>query len=119
MLSPSTPSASTSSRAASAIRRSVRRFGTVLLNLPCTVYGVHVQRTYDGTAAPVELRRGPLLRLSASVGLSLFGSEITVLALPLTAVAVLDASAGQVALLAAAGTAPFLLLGLPARGMGG
>jgi MFS family permease len=48
------------------------------------------------------------------VGVSLFGSEITVLALPLTAVAVLDASAGQVALLAAAGTAPFLLLGLPA-----
>ena len=36
------------------------------------------------------------------------------IALPLAAVAVLDASAGQVALLAAAGTAPFLLLGLPA-----
>jgi MFS family permease len=53
-------------------------------------------------------------RLWASVGVSLLGSEITLLAMPLAAVAVLDASAGQVALLAAAGTAPFLLLGLPA-----
>ena len=53
-------------------------------------------------------------RLWGSVGVSLLGSEITVIALPLTAVAVLHASAGQVALLAAAGTAPFLLLGLPA-----
>jgi MFS family permease len=53
-------------------------------------------------------------RLWGSVGISLLGSEITVIALPLAAVAVLDASAGQVALLAAAGTAPFLLLGLPA-----
>jgi MFS family permease len=48
------------------------------------------------------------------VGVSVLGSEVTVLALPLTAVAVLHASAGQVALLAAAGTAPYLLLGLPA-----
>src|SRR4051794_8970694 len=53
-------------------------------------------------------------RLWGSVGASLLGTEITAIALPLTAVAVLDASAGQVALLAAAGTAPFLLLGLPA-----
>jgi MFS family permease len=36
------------------------------------------------------------------------------LALPLTALTVLHASVGQVAALAAAGTAPFLLLGLPA-----
>jgi MFS family permease len=78
------------------------------------VYGLHVQRTDSGTVAPAELHNGPFRRLWASVGLSLFGSEITVLALPLAAVAVLDASAGQVALLAAAGTAPFLLLGLPA-----
>jgi MFS family permease len=45
---------------------------------------------------------------------SLLGSEITVLAMPLVAVTVLDASVGEVALLAAAGSAPFLLLGLPA-----
>lgn len=48
------------------------------------------------------------------MGVSLLGSEVTVLAMPLAAVAVLHASAGEVALLSAAGTAPFLLLGLPA-----
>ncbi|WP_433616618.1 MFS transporter [Dactylosporangium sp. CA-139114] len=53
-------------------------------------------------------------RLWGSVGVSLLGTQITVLALPLTALGVLHASAGQVAALAAAGTAPFLLLGLPA-----
>jgi hypothetical protein len=53
-------------------------------------------------------------RLWGSVGVSLLGSEITVLAMPLAAVSVLDASAGEVALLSAVGTAPFLLLGLPA-----
>lgn len=46
--------------------------------------------------------------------MSLLGTQVTMLALPLTALGVLHASAGQVAALAAAGTAPFLLLGLPA-----
>jgi MFS family permease len=45
---------------------------------------------------------------------SLLGTQVTMLALPLTALTVLHASAGQVAALAVAGTAPFLLLGLPA-----
>lgn len=63
---------------------------------------------------PSVWRSAPFRRLWGSVGVSLLGSEITVLAMPLAAVAVLHASAGQVALLAAAGTAPFLLLGLPA-----
>ena len=46
--------------------------------------------------------------------MSLFGSEVTELALPLVAVLVLDADAGQMGLLAAARFAPFLLLTLPA-----
>jgi MFS family permease len=76
------------------------------------VYAVTVRRTDD---ARESVWHSPgFRRLWGSVGVSLLGSEITVLALPLAAVAVLDASAGQVALLAAAGTAPFLLLGLPA-----
>jgi len=59
-------------------------------------------------------RRGGFARLWGSVGVSLLGTQVTLLALPLTALGALHASAGQVALLAAAGTAPFLLLGLPA-----
>ncbi len=54
------------------------------------------------------------LRLATATGVSLLGSQVTLLALPLTAVLVLHASAGQVAALATAGTAPFLVLGLPA-----
>jgi MFS family permease len=45
---------------------------------------------------------------------SAFGSEVTTLALPLTAVLVLHASTFQVGLLTTAGFAPFLLIGLPA-----
>jgi MFS family permease len=74
---------------------------------------------YDVTGRRTEARSGVwrdrrYRRLWGSVGVSLLGSEITVLAMPLAAVGVLDASAGEVALLSAAGTAPFLLLGLPA-----
>ncbi len=52
------------------------------------------------------------LRLWTAQSISLFGSEITVIALPLTAVLVLGASPLQMGLLAAAGRAPFLLVGL-------
>lgn len=45
---------------------------------------------------------------------SAFGSQVTILALPLTAVLVLHASTFQVGLLTTAGFAPFLLIGLPA-----
>ena len=45
---------------------------------------------------------------------SQFGSQITVLALPLTAVLILHASTFQVGLLTTAGFAPWLLIGLPA-----
>lgn len=58
--------------------------------------------------------RGGFGRIWGSVAVSLMGTQVSALALPLTALAALDASAGQVALLAAAGTAPFLVLGLPA-----
>jgi len=53
-------------------------------------------------------------RLWAAAGVSAVGTQLTLVAMPLLAVAVLRASAAQTALLAAAGTAPFLLLGLPA-----
>jgi MFS family permease len=45
---------------------------------------------------------------------SMFGSQVTILALPLTAVLFLHASTFQVGLLTTAGFAPFLLIGLPA-----
>src|SRR5690242_11809247 len=55
---------------------------------------------------------GDFLRLFAAQGVSLFGSEITLIALPLTAVLVLGASPAQMGLLAALEKAPFLLVGL-------
>src|SRR3954471_8524214 len=120
---PSMPSWSTRCNAASAMRRSViPRFGIRFLSVPgvsdriaigsCTVYAVAVRRT--GHVRGGVWRNAGFRRLWSSVGVSLLGTQITVLAMPLAAVAMLDASAGQVALLAAAGTAPFLLLGLPA-----
>ena len=65
-------------------------------------------------------RRGGLWRhrdfrlLWAGETVSLFGSEVTELALPLVAVLALDAEAGQMGLLAAARFAPWLLVTLPA-----
>src|SRR5215210_3761779 len=57
-------------------------------------------------------RHADFRRLWAAQTASLFGSEITALALPLMAVLVLGASPLQMGLLAAAGTAPFLLCSL-------
>ena len=55
------------------------------------------------------LRRHPdFLRLWAALSVSLVGSEVTLLALPLAAALTLHASAFQMGLLAAAGQAPFL-----------
>src|SRR5919107_6385461 len=59
-------------------------------------------------------RHADFRRLWAAQSASLFGSEITALALPLMAVLLLNASPVQMGLLAAAGTAPFLLCSLPA-----
>ncbi len=59
-------------------------------------------------------RHAGFLTLWAGQTVSLFGSRITLLALPLTAVLALHASAAQMGLLAAAGSAPWLIVGLPA-----
>lgn len=53
-------------------------------------------------------------RLWAGQAVSQLGSQITLLALPLVAIRTLDASAFEVGVLAAAETAPFLVIGLPA-----
>ena len=53
-------------------------------------------------------------RIFASVVVTHFGAQITVLALPLTAVTVLNASPTQMGFLMAAEIAPFVLLSLPA-----
>ena len=52
------------------------------------------------------------LRLWAADTVSQFGSQVTLLALPLAAALTLDASAAQMGLLTAAGTLPWLLIGL-------
>ncbi len=58
--------------------------------------------------------RGGFGRLWGSIAVSLMGTQVSLLALPLTALVALEATPSQVALLVAAGTAPFLVLGLPA-----
>jgi MFS family permease len=64
---------------------------------------------------PGGLWRHPDFRkLWAGETVSLLGSEVTELALPLVAVLALHAGAGQMGLLAAARFAPFLLVTLPA-----
>jgi MFS family permease len=59
-------------------------------------------------------RHPDFLRLWGAATVSQLGSQITLLALPLAAVLVLDASAFQVALLTTFDFLPFLLFGLPA-----
>jgi MFS family permease len=59
-------------------------------------------------------RNADFLRLWGAATVSQIGSQITLLALPLVAVLVLDASAFEVALLTTFDFLPFLLFGLPA-----
>lgn len=59
-------------------------------------------------------RHRDFIRLWAGETVSLFGSEITELALPLAAVLTLGADAGQLGLLGAARFAPYLVFTLPA-----
>jgi MFS family permease len=67
-----------------------------------------------------ELRRGELwrdrefLKLWAAQAISQVGTQVTLLALPLAAILVLDATATEVALLGAVEVLPFLLFTLPA-----
>ena len=58
-------------------------------------------------------RNRDFLQLWAGETISLFGSEVTELALPLTAILVLGADAGELGLLGAARFVPFLLFTLP------
>jgi MFS family permease len=59
-------------------------------------------------------RNGDFLRLWSAQTISQFGSQITILALPLAAILVLDASAFEVAALTAVEWTPWLLFSLPA-----
>lgn len=63
----------------------------------------------------MSLRRHPdFLRLWAGETISQVGSQVTLLAIPLIAITLLDASTFQVGLLTAVEMSPFLLVGLPA-----
>src|SRR5215831_5471809 len=59
-------------------------------------------------------RQPEFLKLWAGSSISTLGSQITVLALPLTAVLLFQAGPAETGLLTAAGIAPMLLFGLPA-----
>ena len=59
-------------------------------------------------------RHSDYLRLWGAQGISAFGSQITLLALPLVAILTLDATAFQVAALTAIEFAPFILVSIPA-----
>jgi len=58
------------------------------------------------------LRHPDFLKLWGGQSISLFGSQVTRLALPFTAILTLHATAGQMGILGAVQLAPFLLLGL-------
>jgi MFS family permease len=68
----------------------------------------------EAVALPPLRRQREFLKLWAGQSISVFGDSVTLLALPLTAVLTLGASAGQMGLLTAAGLAPHLLLSLHA-----
>ncbi|MCJ0868792.1 MFS transporter [Streptomyces sp. AP-93] len=65
-------------------------------------------------SAPSVFRLKPFRYVFAASAVSVLGTQISYLAVPLLAVTVLDASPGQVGALAALGTVAFLLIGLPA-----
>ncbi len=67
------------------------------------------------TAIPLPLRRqSDFMRLWAGETVSVFGSQVTELALPLAAVLTLNAGPLEMGLLTAAGLAPYLVVALPA-----
>jgi MFS family permease len=73
-----------------------------------------INRMSTTAASPsTSLTRNPeFLKLWAGQTISVFGSQITNLALPLTAVLVLNASSSQMGVLNALGILPFILVGL-------
>ncbi|MBI4493673.1 MAG: MFS transporter [Chloroflexi bacterium] len=67
----------------------------------------------DALPSPASLWRRPdFLKLWAAETISVFGSQFTLLALPLIAAVALQASAAEMGILVAAERAPFLLIGL-------
>ena len=68
----------------------------------------------EGPAKPSLWRHADFLKLWTAETVSQFGSQITGLAMPLTAILVLAATPLQLGILNAMDTLPFLLVGLPA-----
>jgi MFS family permease len=71
-------------------------------------------RRQPAPASPSLWRHGDFMRLWTGQTISLLGSQITVLALPLAAILLFKASAFQVGLLSTVEFLPFVLFGLPA-----
>ncbi len=72
-----------------------------------------VELPHAAARGGVSARRD-FLRLWGGQTASMLGTQVGLVALPLTAALYLDAGPAQMGLLTAAGTAPYLLLGLPA-----
>jgi MFS family permease len=72
----------------------------------------HAHRVLDRLGLFGLWRHADFVRFWAAQSVSAVGSQITLVALPLLAALTLDASAGQMGVLAAASGAPFLLFGL-------
>jgi MFS family permease len=70
--------------------------------------------SFVGSAGPGLWRHRDFLLFWSGETVSLFGSQVTLLALPLAAILVLHAAPWEVGILNAAGFAPFLLATLPA-----
>lgn len=70
-------------------------------------------RTAVGSDPPALRSQPDFLKLWGSETVSMFGTAITTLALPLTAITLLDATPAQMGVLGAAQFLPFLLLSLP------
>lgn len=67
----------------------------------------------SAAVAPSLWRHGDFLRLWAAYSVSMLGSQVTVIAVPLTAILLLDATPLEVGVVTACGYLPFLLIGLP------
>jgi MFS family permease len=73
----------------------------------------HWAMTERPTRPPTLWRHGDFMKLWAGQTISLLGSQVTTLALPLTAILLFKATPFQVGVLGALQFAPFLVLGLP------
>src|SRR5438552_19004151 len=72
-----------------------------------------MERSADSAIAPATLwRHRDFMKLWIGETISLFGSQFTLLALPLIAALTLRATPAQMGILSAVETAPFLLIGL-------